>query len=625
MFQSVFTDEIRLDVIEAMSVLKSWGLTHVDFRGRIFGRKFEDLTDEQLKELKFLLDQHELKVGCLQSSLGKVHLPDKQTQADELKKLEGVIRAADALDCRLVRAFFFWQPRPTQDNRELDVQLDALQNVLDLFAPIARRAKKADLVLAFENCGVTTDEVLAVVDALNEPTWGIAWDPSNEWSSDRRKADEEAYVKRLTKATRAVHIKANGAIQGLGERVPYDRIFQALKKAGYPGPVSVETHNPDKSVQHLDQTRRVLKVVRQAWPGMAAAKLSVVREYKPVGFVVVGMGKGKQDAKKIQSTPGTKLIGICDLDESLGKKCSTTFGVPYKINLADWLKDDQVEAVYIVTSTGSHGKLAMQALEAGRHVLLTKPMEASLDACDAMIRLSESKKLLLAVDFDMRFAASSISLRQTLRGGHFGRMLGGQATLKMLRGNDYYQRWRIDPSMTGGGAMCTQGIHYIDFLAFTLGVPSRVRCDTWKQMHEISDEDLGCSTWEYPDGAAVMFLCTTSYPGSSWYSEVELHGTEGAVSLASGGPLTHARSRWFANGSWSDHPPMKAQSQWLNAPDNLADAVRTGAPLVCTGRDARRSQAILEAMYRSARAGGGWVPVEAELSDADTMPRSGVA
>jgi len=184
MFPSIFTDELGMDITKGLPIIKSWGLEYVDLRGRVFGKAAETLPAERLGELRKLIDDHGMKVGCLQSSLAKVHLPDAERQRAEAEKLEGIIRLADALDCRLVRSFHYWQP-PAEDRGQLAIRPDELQKVLDLFAPLAERARAAGLILTFENCGVTPDEVFAVVDALDVPTWGLAWDVANTWGCAR--------------------------------------------------------------------------------------------------------------------------------------------------------------------------------------------------------------------------------------------------------------------------------------------------------------------------------------------------------------------------------------------------------------------------------------------------------
>ena len=88
----------------------------------------------------------------------------------EMEKLEGIIRASKILDTKLVRSFFYWQHDQTDPAcGELAMRPDALAQVLEMFAPIAKRAKEAGLILGFENCGVTPDEVICVLEALNVP------------------------------------------------------------------------------------------------------------------------------------------------------------------------------------------------------------------------------------------------------------------------------------------------------------------------------------------------------------------------------------------------------------------------------------------------------------------------
>jgi predicted dehydrogenase/sugar phosphate isomerase/epimerase len=627
MFPSIFTDELGVDITEGLPIIKSWGIQHVCLRGRVFGKAAEALPPDDLPRLRKLLADSGMKVGCLQSSLAKVHLPGTDRCKAEAEKLEGIIRAADALDCRLVRAFFYWQP-PEALAGELAVRPDEQQKVLDLFAPLAERAKKAGLVLGFENCGVTPDEVFAILDALAVPGWGLAWDVCNTWDCEERRKGEDAYVVRMAQRTRMVHVKASGAVEGLGmAKIPYDKVLQICDNAGVRGPVSAETHNPDRSVSGVEMSRRVVEAIKKAWPTAAPGGLfsqpkptqGAERPWAddPVGFVVVGLGMGHGRSKEITKTSGSKLIGVCDIVEERAKRTGEECGVPYTTDLRKWLDNDAVEVVFVLTETGRHAEVGLQALEAGKHVITTKPMDATIEACDRMIRLAEKKGLLLAVDFSRRYQSDLLSLKKVIADGRFGRLLSGNCSLKILRAMDYFRSnggWRGTRRWDGGGVLSNQSIHHIDELAFALGIPSKVRCDIWTQNHEIEAEDLGVTTWLYANGLVVTYFATSSYPQPTWYLNLELQGTEGAYSRMSDGPFETPRTRWYLNNAWSDKVPEVVESQWVSAADNMAAAIRTGAVLVCDGRDGRRSQAILDAMYRSAYgANGGWIEVRPEL------------
>ncbi len=363
---------------------------------------------------------------------------------------------------------------------------------------------------------------------------------------------------------------------------------------------------------------------RGAWPSAAPGMpkeagpdfASITRGYEPVGFIVVGLGMGHGRAKWITQTSGAQLVGVVDMDAERGKRTSEELGVPYTENPTPWLENDEVEVVYVLTPTGRHAGVALEALAAGKHVLVTKPMEASLAACDEMIRLAEENGLLLGVDFERRFSPEVLAIRAAVRGGRLGRILGGETVLKVLRMMEYFQEqggWRGTRRWDGGGVLSNQCIHNIDEVAFILGIPERVRCEVRTQNHGIEAEDLGCALWEYQDGALISLFATTCYPHPTWYRRLELHGTQGALVSAAGGPVEDPQTRYFLDGVWSGKAPETVDIRYLTAADNFAAAVRTGAPLVCDGRDGRRTQAVLDAMYRSAYGDGGWVEVEAEL------------
>ena len=136
-----------------------------------------------------------------------------------------------------------------------------------MFAPFAKKANHAGLTLAFENCGVYTQDVFAVLDELGIPDWGLAWDIHNEWhaSSDRQKNEEE-YVSNMTKRSRIVHVKAAGAVTGEKTPIPYDRVLAVINDSGFNGPITIETHNADPKTSHIDQSLKILELLNASWP-----------------------------------------------------------------------------------------------------------------------------------------------------------------------------------------------------------------------------------------------------------------------------------------------------------------------------------------------------------------------
>ncbi len=266
MFLSIFSDEVNEDLQEAALLFKKWGLGHADFRSNVLGKKIHELSDAELKDLKQLMKDNNLQTGALQTSLAKVHLPDADRRAAEAEKLEGIIRAADALDCRLVRVFHYWQPGP-EDQGTLHWKKDILEQVADMTEPLLTRAKEAGLVLAFENCGVTPDEVLAFLDIIDQDEWGLAWDCYNSWEEMSRD-QEDACMDRLIPRSKMVHVKAMSIVPELTDQpLPWQRILRKCADLGLKGPVSIETHNPKtSSLTNTEVSKKACELIRENWP-----------------------------------------------------------------------------------------------------------------------------------------------------------------------------------------------------------------------------------------------------------------------------------------------------------------------------------------------------------------------
>ena len=620
---SIFTDELYVDVDKALPVIKGWGVTHVDFRGMINGKGIEFQTEEELRDLKEKLDRYGLKVGALQTSLAKVHLPDKERQEEEREKLEGIIRASEILGTKLVRCFCYWQQEPEDKYfAALAMMPDMMNQVLERFQPLASRAKEAGLILGFENCGQTPDEVISILKALDVPGWGMAWDPANYFDVlPEAKGDCISYFAKALQYTNMIHAKSWGVIDELGfKHVPWDRILAGASTLGKDFPVSIETHNPPFSpYTNKEATHIVYNYIKKMMPASAPSDmqsaLKIMDEFPrpysadPVRFVVVGLGMGKNRAKQITETDGTCLYGVCDINVEKAKEIGELYKVPYSDDIETFLQDPEVEVMYIVTPTGMHCSIAEKCLEAGKHVLVTKPIDANVDNCSRAIQLAKEKGLLFGIDFDFHFDTELSDLKAALEKGFFGQVLSVNTILNILRTDEYYKEngeWRGTWKLDGGGAFSNQGIHEINRILTLFGRPDKVRAMIDTKIHDIEAEDFGISEWIYEGGPTVRFSSTTCYPASTWSARIEIIGTKGVYYYTTGGPEGN-HIYWWSDGKWKEEAPYPTSRQWRQASDNFAYCVRTGQALELDAEVGRESRYILDKMYESAKSGEGWV------------------
>lgn len=625
MFISVFSDEIGKEVTEILPRFAQWGMKYVDFRGMVNGKPIENQSVEQLKALRAQLDALGLKTGVIQSSLCKVHLPDAERRAAEERKLEGIIRAADILDCRLVRSFNYWQHDQNDPHcGDLAVRPDEMARVLEMFDPISRRAKEAGLILGFENCGQTPDEVIAILEAYKVPGWGLAWDVANMFEIlPEAQGDCIEYFTKALKYANMVHVKARSILPEIdNKKVPWDRVLRGVAATGKDMPISIETHNPPTSpLTKEEATKKVYDEIKKVWPASAppnvmeaiAVKPKFERPYKdnPVTMVVVGLGMGKNRCAQIVETSGIKLYGVCDINEARAKEIGEQFGVPYSADINVFLNDPAVEVMYIVTPTGLHCSIAEQCMNAGKHVLVTKPMDVCVENCDRAIALSKEKGLMLGVDYDLHYRGPLTELKKAVDEGWFGKILAVNVELNIKRTPAYFKQnggWRGTWALDGGGAMSNQGIHEIDRVLTILGQPKRVRASIATQTFDIEAEDFGSAEWEYENGCRVRFMVSTSYVASSWYTRIELHGTDRAYLLCQGGPEGN-HIYWFDDNKWSEEAPYPVAREWQQGSDNFAYCIRMGTEPVVGFENGRNARYVLDKMYESAKNGEGWIEI----------------
>ncbi len=626
MYISVFSDELGLDYKQALPIFADLGLTHVDLRALINGKGIHNQTDEELKLLKADLKAYGLVPTVLQSSLCKVHLPSEERVKLEMEKLEGLIRAADILECPMVRSFNFWQHKEGEEGLgELAMRPDALDRVMELYTPFVDRAKEAGLIFGIENCGQTPDEVIALLEAYNVPGWGLAWDVANMFETlPEAQGDCIDYFTKALKYANMIHVKARSILPEIeNKKVPWDRVLRGVAATGKDMPISIETHNPVGSpLSKQEATEKVYHAIKKAMPASApgsvaeaiAVKQKFERPYKdnPVKFVVVGLGMGKNRCAQIVDTSGIELYGVCDTNPKRVKEIGEQFGVRYSDDIQVFLNDPAVEVMYIVTPTGLHCSIAEDCLRAGKHVLVTKPMDVCVENCDSAIKLANELGLMLGVDYDLHYRGPLTELKKAMDAGWFGEIKGINVDLNIKRSQKYYNEnggWRGTWALDGGGALSNQGIHEIDRILTVMGMPKRVKASIATQTFDIEAEDFGSTEWEYENGCRVRFMSNTSYVASSWYTRIELHGTRGAYLLCQGGPEGN-HTYWFDGEKWSEDSPFKVEREWQQGSDNFAYCVRTGATPVVGYQNGRNARYVLDKMYESAKNGEAWVEIE---------------
>jgi predicted dehydrogenase len=258
------------------------------------------------------------------------------------------------------------------------------------------------------------------------------------------------------------------------------------------------------------------------------------------------------------------------------------------------------------------------AAEAGRHVIVEKPIEITLPRVDAVIRAADRAGVKLATVFPERFNPASQALKRAVEAGRFGRLVLGDCYNKWWRSQDYYDSggWRGTWRLDGGGACMNQAVHAIDLLQWMMGPVERVPADPDRLAHvRIEVEDTAAALLRFRNGAlGVIEAATSVYPGLK--RRLEIHGDRGSVVYENENIVLWG----FAEKRPSDArlrrrlaPLPDGESYGVSDPRNITHfghaevfrdmvrAVRTGGPVACGGREGRKAVEIILAIYRSAR------------------------
>ena len=341
---------------------------------------------------------------------------------------------------------------------------------------------------------------------------------------------------------------------------------------------------------------------------------------KTYGIGVIGAGFiGEFHAQAIQQLPNAKLVAGCARSDKSVAKFSEKFpqAKMYR-DYRDMLKDPGVDIVTIATPSGSHMEPAVDAARAGKHVIIEKPIEITLNRIDRILEAHDKAGTKIGGIFNGRFTDAAQLFKNTVQEGRFGRLTFGMAYGPWWRDQSYYDEggWKGTIQYDGGGALMNQGIHTIDMLQWLMGPVKSVQAFAATLAHKrIEVEDTGSAAVEFANGALGTIACTTSmWPGH--FRIVEVAGDEGSVAMADSNfffwkfkreteqddQIRKERVAFPAvsTGASSPGAGLSAEGHRRNIAEFL-DAIEHNREPMVGGHEARKGVEIILAIYESAR------------------------
>ena len=333
---------------------------------------------------------------------------------------------------------------------------------------------------------------------------------------------------------------------------------------------------------------------------------------KTVGFGLAGTGLiGKVHAGAIAATEGAHLVAVCGRDYQRTQELASRYGARAFTNYREMLDQDDIDVVDICTPSGTHADLGIEAARLGKHLLVEKPIEITLERTDGLIRTCEHSQVKLGVIFQSRFLPAVQSLRQAVTDGKLGKLFLGDAYVKWYRTPEYYSpgSWHGTRQLDGGGALINQAIHTVDLLQWIMGPLESVFAFARALRYpNIESEDTLVASLKFQNGALGVIEATTSVsPG--FKRRLEISGEKGTIILdgdeigvwsIEGETQPEAAGMGHSTDGSKDPAAISDRGHRLHIED-MVRAVNSGSEPMIGGKEARKALEICEAAYLAAR------------------------
>ncbi|WP_289037035.1 Gfo/Idh/MocA family oxidoreductase [uncultured Zobellia sp.] len=329
-----------------------------------------------------------------------------------------------------------------------------------------------------------------------------------------------------------------------------------------------------------------------------------------IGVGIIGTGSIVHTyVKCLSELEGVRIVGLCTKSADRVEQLKADFGLPIYSDLNTFVQHPEIDLVCVCNESGRHSIAIEAAAKAGKHILSEKPLEVTTEKIDGLIALCEERKVLLGCVLQNRCSTDYKQVENAVKSGKLGKLLMGNASINWYRSQAYYanSKWRGTKKLDGGAAFINQGIHTVDLLQNLMGPAVSVFANVQTRVHEIEGEDVGAVLVNYENGAMGTITAGTAlFPG--YPERVEGYGEKGSIIMEGGKIIA-----WNVKGE--DVPELTSKEQGSGAADptaighhnhkvvlqDMVNAIRENRKPMVDGAEARKSVALINAIYRSSK------------------------
>lgn len=321
-----------------------------------------------------------------------------------------------------------------------------------------------------------------------------------------------------------------------------------------------------------------------------------------IAFIGAGANARNSHANTIKTHfPEHSIVAWCDLNPDTAQAAATEFGGEGFTDYQQMLDRVDCDAVVISVPHCAHRDTAVAALQAGRHVLLEKPMACTVQECDDILAAQQASGKHLMIGYTHHFNPSARQTRELITSGGLGQLIMGMDVMDYSYFAENRPTWYRQKALAGGGCMMNNGSHSIGRIMFMTGqqiVAVQATMGNARPDRTDIDVELHAQALVYLSGGAVISLWQEAYAHRSrGYNEYL--GTEAALDVPTwGGPL-----KLYRNNVAEDIDISHWPTTWLAEYQEFFGALTENRPPSITGWWGRRVIEVAMAMYQSAETG----------------------
>jgi len=340
-----------------------------------------------------------------------------------------------------------------------------------------------------------------------------------------------------------------------------------------------------------------------------------------VKFAVVGVGNiGSRHLAVIDAEPRARLSDICDIKEDVRAKYSALYGVSAHADYTEMLRKTSADVINICTPHGLHADMAVEAAEAGKDVLVEKPMALTLEDTLRMDEAARKNGIRLMVVWQNRHNVPIQLAKKALEDKALGQIYIVHCSVLWNRPQIYYDRsnW-LGKKDLEGGPLYTQCSHFIDLLIYMFGDIQRVNSIGETKCHNIEVEDCGVAMMKFKSGVMGTLSYTNCVYNKNYEGSITIVGENGTIRI--GGSYLNTIDFWDIQSyplpldvSFDDKPNVYAKykgtaSNHDKVIANVVADILDGTKRVAGWEDGHKVVEAIRMIYSSQERNGGRITV----------------